>query len=171
MLPHSDPIDESLPPDLYPIRLQGPWQFAWIPHPEGSQNPGGSSSLLSGTIRLPASSEELIRCRSGTLRLARNFQQPTNLDPEERVLLLLPPGCRPSRARLNEQPMTLSHQIGTRVASDLTALLRPSNELVLEFDVTTDDPPPVTDLSRPILLGIMPDYDGSWWESLPRANC
>jgi hypothetical protein len=157
-----DIIDEDLPPDLYAIRLQGPWKFAWLDRDDLPQ------SQRAGTIRLPATAGEVAASQTGTLQLTRRFQTPTNLDPEEQVLLLLPRGCRPRVAELNGGLLEFSRQIEGFVAARLTDQLLPSNQLTLRTKIG----PGVgegLDLSEPILLGIMPDADGSWWEELPLA--
>jgi hypothetical protein len=142
--------DADLPPDLYAIRLQGPWQ--WL-------NATGGATI---TVTLPLA-EPL---PGESIRLSRNFQRPTNLDREERVLLVMPIGARPQSVYLGTTSVPGPRWIGERAAWDLTQLLKPSNRLVLEFA----GGPWRQALRDPVLIGVMPDFDGSWWESLPRVE-
>lgn len=146
-----DPVESPFPPDLHTIRLQGPWRFEWEPREESDR------SATVGTIRLPITEHAMPVGRQGTLRLIRRFQRPTRLEAHEQVWLLLPPGCRPARVRLNEAEVPCLRRIGDYTASDLTAELRPSNELRLEFVIDAETPLPTLD--RPVLLGILPERD------------
>lgn len=157
----ADFIDEDLPPDLYAIRLQGPWRYEWY----APDDPDAVSK--SGTMRLPdpAARFEMRTCTS--LRLKRRFHRPTNLDADERVMVLLPGGCRPSSVEVNGQEVEFPKIVGDRPAADVTGQLRESNELVLSFAAPSKE---ILPCSSPVLLGIMPDVDGWWWNDLPRSD-
>jgi hypothetical protein len=147
-------FDEQFPPDLYPIRLQGPWELVSLADPDSKPV----------RIRLPFTEEPH---PDGRVRLTRRFQKPTNLDPEERVLLLLPGGVMASCCALNDREVAVERRIGSCEAVDLTPLLQDSNRLAIDVDLDLDDT--LTALRSPILLGIMPDADGSWWQGLERV--
>jgi hypothetical protein len=152
-------VFENLPPDLYPIRLQGPWQLEDAP-------PGVPSS--EATLRLPLDAAAVAALPPGFLGLTRNFQRPTNLDPEELVLLVLPADCRPIEVELNGRILPSGRRLERRLVWDLTRELRPSNRLVLRFPAAERGGR--AGLGEPILLGIMPDADGSWWAGLEEAD-
>ena len=144
-------LDDSFPPDMYPIRLQGPWRLIDAAYPTPR------------TVRLPLDSSDLhVSCQ---VQLQRNFQRPTNLDREERVLLILPPAVEPTAVRLGEVDIDELRLLGESLVYDLTDHLRPSNLLQLDFN----GPGWLTAFQKPVLLGIMPDADGSWWAGLPIA--
>lgn len=150
---------DDLPPDLYPIRLQGPWQLEEAP-------PGAATGET--LLRLPLDAAAAAALPAGPIRLARNFQRPTNLDPEELVLLVLPGGCQPAEVELNGGVLPPARRWEGRLVWNLTPELRPSNRLVLRFPAAARGGR--GGLGEPILLGIMPDADGSWWESLEAAE-
>ncbi len=150
---------DDLPPDLYPIRLQGPWQL------EDAAVVAPSSPT---SLQLPLDDTALAALPTGPIRLTRNFQRPTNLDPEERVLLVLPDGCVPLAVELNGRVLPPGRRLEGRLVWNLTPELRPSNRLVLQFPAAKSGGR--TGLREPILLGIMPDADGSWWAGLEEAD-
>lgn len=63
------------------IRLRGPWGFAWREHPENEPTEVRKKH--------PDDWQEFIGQRSGTVELTRRFHTPSNLDPEERVFIIL----------------------------------------------------------------------------------
>jgi len=93
---------------MYPhcIRLRGPWQWR--------------SATASGTLILPGCLAE-----SDVVCFTRRFGRPSNLDAQERVWLLRPDAALAS-ALLNGTPLPPGP------ACDITAHLRPRNELQLE---------------------------------------
>ncbi|MFQ3592880.1 MAG: hypothetical protein SNJ82_06775 [Gemmataceae bacterium] len=93
---------------MYPhrIRLRGPWQW--------------HSATATGTITLPGRIAE-----SGLVTFSRRFGLPSNLDAHERVWLLRPDAAE-APATLNGIPLPPGP------VCDLTALLRPRNELRLD---------------------------------------
>ncbi|MCA9056557.1 MAG: hypothetical protein KDA75_22165 [Planctomycetaceae bacterium] len=140
---------------MYCIRLQGPWVMIGpdTAEPRRIRLPlEGAEAQLAGDTPPPA-----------PVRLQRNFQRPTNLDPEERVLLVLPPGAVAAELSVGEQAASDPRWLGDCQTWDLTNLLTRSNVLNLTL-VGTEW---AAALREPILLGIMPDADGSWWIGLP----
>lgn len=153
-----DPFDD-LPPDLYLIRLQGPWQL---------EDARAEASASPTPLRLPLAEAARAALPTGSIRLTRTFQRPTHLDPEELVLLVLPVGCVPVEVELNGERLPPGRRLEQRLVWNLTRGLRPSNRLVLRFPEA--DQGGRSGLGEPILLGIMPDADGSWWASLNAAD-
>lgn len=145
-------FDDDLPPDLYTIRLQGPWQSA------------ASVGEPPRRIRLPFDDHTGLDGPAAVL--TRTFQRPTNLDRDERVLLILPAGLEPQRVALTGRVLDAPRRLAGRLVWDLTDRLERANQLELAFDRGDW----VDALREPVLLGIMPDADGSWWESLPAAG-
>lgn len=143
---------DDLPGDLYPIRLQGPWQLA----------PGESTPLE--TLRLPLDAASLAALPDGPLQLRRRFQKPSNIDRDELVLLVLPPDCTPTLVELNGTALSDRRAIARRELWNLTPRLQASNELRLRFDGASRGHLPA--LREPVLLGIMPDAGAAWWRSL-----
>jgi hypothetical protein len=96
---------------MYPhrIRLRGPWEW--------------QAGEASGTIVLPGSLAGV----AGRVTFRRRFGYPGTIDTHERVWLLAGSGA----ATLNGVPL------GAGVAFDVTALLRPRNELGIEVDGPT----------------------------------
>lgn len=161
MIPHDASIDDDeLPPDLYLIRLRGPWRAT----------PGGEAVPPQDgwTVRMPLTAPEQGRLQGRPFQLERRFQSPTGLDPEERVLLVLPPGCHPQRVRVNDDSLEPPRSLHARLTWDLTPHLEPSNLLQLEF--LAQNRASLSALEHPVLIAIMPDADGSWWSELPAAN-
>ncbi|MEZ6065792.1 MAG: hypothetical protein R3B90_08820 [Planctomycetaceae bacterium] len=155
-----DNTDAQLPPDLYPIRLQGPWEIAAA---------DAVGVLLSHRrIKLPCRLPAEWSAATSRIELRRRFHRPTNLDPEEAVVILLPAGCRPLCIALNNLPCDDQRLLDERVTARVTDLLQPSNELRIE--VSPDDAPSLGAFAAPVLLGVMPDVDGTWWDELPRCE-
>jgi hypothetical protein len=137
---------------MHVIRLLGPWRIV--------SDVGGSSR----TVKLPLDSSQ--ESTGGRVQLQRRFQRPTNLDPEERVLLMLPPGLRPTAVQLGDVLIATSRRLGNRPVWNLTEVLQRSNLLTLHLDGGEW----AAALQHPVLLGIQPDAGGHWWESLPEVE-
>jgi len=112
----------------YRIRLRGPWKYEWL---EPKDRPEGS-----GTVQMPARWEELFGKRAGRVRFQRRFGRPTNLEPSERVFVVFEGVGGNATVWLNGQP--LGQLKGPRGAFDVTELLRPSNQLVVEVEYAPD---------------------------------
>jgi hypothetical protein len=145
---------DDLPPDLYPIRLQGPWK--WEDHRGGGL----------ATVHLPLTSSQAAGLPDEA-RLLRTFHKPTRLDAAERVLLVLPPGATPVAVQLNQAAVGNARRLGACLAWDLTShLSAPSQRLSLQFAGADWK----RALAEPVLIGIMPDAGGNWWARLPETQ-
>ncbi len=147
--------DPPFPPDLYVISLRGPWILT-------SGDPERIDSLQQ-RVKLPEDWPIIFSGNLGTVLLNRRFQRPTNLDPEEKTLLMLPPGCRPSETFLNGTPLAFDRQLADWSVAETTSRLARTNCLTLQFSSPDSLP---ADSTHAVLIGIMPDADGSWWASL-----
>jgi hypothetical protein len=129
---------------MYPhrIRLRGPWQC---------EVPAGTEPRR---LTLPCPWEQLAGAEfTGSVRLVRNFGYPGNVDPSERVWLMVE-GCAAltgvelneasrERQRPGEAPRALSvtpvaNAPGSPVEWDVTTILSSRNRLV--FTLTTERP-------------------------------
>jgi hypothetical protein len=157
MFPETDYQDEEFPPDLYVMRLQGPWRLAFVDSLQDCGTPD--------EIRLPCALPSSSTGKCALICLSRRFHKPTNLDREEQVILLLPPGYRAQRITCNDADRPDVRRLGDRAAVRINDILQDSNELQLW--INADDAASRESFESPVLLGIMPDWDGSWWNALP----
>jgi hypothetical protein len=150
------------PYDRHWIRLRGPWDVTWLAPPPDNTMP---AAVTSERVRLPAAWHELFGKRVGTARFSRRFQQPTNLDAEERVLVTLCEVRCEVRAKLNASPLIpLDTPIGDPASAacedtlsfEITPLLQPSNLLTLELTVHAPEKRERScGLWRPVLLEVI----------------
>jgi hypothetical protein len=107
---------------MYPhrIRLRGPWEYS---DPTGTLPPG--------RLTMPAP----LPYHVGPLRLVRRFGAPGQLDSDERVWLVVEGLTAPAQLTLNGNDLDGAEQ-------DVTALLRPRNELVITLAVAPSQGPP-----------------------------
>lgn len=97
------------------------------------------------TVRLPADWRDVFGPRGGTATFSRRFQQPTNVDADERlVITVCDPRCE-IRAKLNGTPLRpLDEPCGDpacapgadAVSFDITGQTAATNHLQLELTVT-----------------------------------
>ena len=150
------------------IHLKGPWEYEWRDRPcpptgEGlpavSSAPDGPASRLrrlpvhrgsdrinagttnapAGRVKMPADWESLFGRQAGRVVFRRRFHRPTNLDPNERVLLVFEGVGGIARVELNGQALGTATDRETRTAFEITELLQPGNEISvdIEFDPVT----------------------------------
>jgi hypothetical protein len=104
----------------HPIRLRGPWEYEPL---AGDARP----------VRIHAPSP--VPAFAGRVRLLRRFGYPGTLDADEHVWLRLPP--LPPGSTIIVNGTTLE---GVAREYDITALLRPRNELRIDLDIGPDSP-------------------------------
>ena len=104
----------------HPIRLRGPWEY----QPLVGNSPPGRIHALSP---FPAF--------AGRVRLLRRFGYPGTLDADEHVWLCLPPLPAGSTIVVNGTALE-----GILREYDITALLRPRNELRIDLDIGPESP-------------------------------
>ncbi len=107
---------------MYPhrIRLRGPWEHS---DPSGTRPPG--------RLTMPAALPD----PAGPVRLVRRFGAPGRLDSDERVWLVVEGLTAPAHLALNGNDLDGAEQ-------DVTALLRPRNELAIELSAAPGQGPP-----------------------------
>ena len=144
------------PHDRHWIRLRGPWEAVRIDD-EGREAPAER-------IRLPADWQAFCTAGEGEARFTRRFQQPTNLDAEEHVVVTLTNVNTDVVATLNGQSVApLTTPLGTPdcwpaescLSYDVTHLLRPTNVLSLQLPVPSPEQSTRVGLHDPVLLEII----------------
>ena len=104
----------------HPIRLRGPWEYEPL---AGDARPG--------RIHAPSPFPAF----AGRVRLLRRFGYPGTLDADERVWLRLPPLPAGSEVVVNGTALE-----GGAREYEITALLRPRNELRIDLDIGPESP-------------------------------
>ncbi len=145
------------PYDRHWIRLRGPWTVSWLAPADVDAQPR--------RVTLPASWVELFVDRIGTARFERRFQQPTNLDADERVVITLGDVRCHVSAWLNDVELTpLGEPVGDpesvpyedAISFEVTTALQTSNRLTLDLSVSA---PPSSEIPyglwRPVLLEVI----------------
>ena len=116
---------------IYPhaMRLAGPWEY------EVLRVDSGAPLLPAGRVKLPADwGETLGQDFRGLVRYVRRFNRPTNLDPHERVWLVIERVDARGRALLNNEPLGEIPSCERSVEFDLTSRLQLHNALVVEVE-------------------------------------
>ena len=122
------------------IRLRGPWNCQWL-DPSGETSAAGTPSDRpgkptgdSGRVNLPAGWQELVGRGVGCrLRLTRRFGRPTNLDADERVVLVFEDVVGLARIELNGQRLGEILPNQARAEFDVTSRLDENNRLTVEM--------------------------------------
>lgn len=111
------------------IRLRGPWEF--------------ETANATGRIRLPATAEQLPSSGSGAVAavtLRRRFGKPTNLQPEDEVMLVIEQIPSTATASLNGRRLRPETDEPTAPwHTEITAHLADRNELTLHFPTLAAD--------------------------------
>lgn len=111
------------------INLRGPWDYRWI-----SDWPLASSEKPGlGTITMPQDWQAIFGSSRGTAEFRRKFHRPTNLEPHERVTILMTEVRGAGRVKLNETNLGEFVSSGDPVEFDVTACLQSFNELIVEI--------------------------------------
>jgi len=122
---------------MHTIRLRGPWKLQaierFVLRPDGSHCPT-SDQLPSATLaKMPADwSEMLEECFLGVVRYSRNFNRPTNLEPHERVWLVVEPPRSHGRVCANDVELGCVRLGAPAGRFDITALLKDYNAVVID---------------------------------------
>ena len=141
-----------MPPTSEPhqIRLRGPWQVAWL----GDDSPENAVPSFD-TVYLPESWVELFGDADGRALFRRRFNRPSNLDPHERVGILLTDIRGEAIVRCNSSEITPADDAPSLQRYDVTDVLQDFNVLDIEI-VCRPSAIPEKDsgLWRPVLLEI-----------------
>lgn len=125
-------IRVRLPDDImHRIHLKGPWEFQPL-----SAHSAAPNTLLpaGGTIKFPIEWREFLGDFAGRARFTRHFNLPTNLEPQDRVDLVLDGLGGMTEILLNQMPVGMvqpPHQTGR---FDITPFLKPHNILVIHVE-------------------------------------
>jgi beta-galactosidase/beta-glucuronidase len=143
-------------PYPHTIRLRGPWECEPVARyaTEGEETRERVDGLPAPSRpTLPAPWDSLFGPEFiGRLRLRRRFNLPTGLEAHERVWLVIEGMDLPGTASLNDEPLGSLPEGSSPTDFDVTLLLRPRNELVLEIDRRSASRPPSLSASTPALV-------------------
>ncbi len=111
------------------IRLRGPWQYSpLVCFGDGPLPPPGG-------VELPTDwGATLGECFRGRVRYERNFNSPTNLDPHERVWLVIDGADARADVSLNGDPLGAVEGYALSAEWDITEKLGPRNTLSIEVE-------------------------------------
>jgi hypothetical protein len=121
---------------MHTIRLRGPWQI----EPVSEFVRASKGELLEGPSDLPPAGETNVpgdwgaalgNTFRGRARFIRRFGLPTNLEPQERVFLVMGPLLEQGSVELNGVALGRQSLIDGQQRYDVTSLLKPRNELVI----------------------------------------
>jgi hypothetical protein len=122
------------------IRLRGPWRYEPLAHarPDGALGIGRSSESLpaAGTARFPATWEELLGEFRGRVSFRRRFHRPNNLEPDERVFVVLENVALTGAVSVNGQSLGALDPRTRGFSADVTDLLSGNDELHIELEWT-----------------------------------
>lgn len=106
--------------------LKGPWRYQPL------AAVGDSPLPPAGTARLPASWQELFGEFRGTVRFTRNFHQPTNLEPHERVWIVVEGVGGAASVVVNGEPLGDVEETSEGGEFDVTFRIQEYNELQVD---------------------------------------
>jgi hypothetical protein len=110
----------------HPMRLRGPWNWATL----------APAETKTGTVNVPADWGEILNHEfAGPVRFSRHFQAPSQLEPHERLFVVVQGIDAAGTVRVNETELgQITGGYPASAAFDITPLLAPRNRL--EIDVT-----------------------------------
>ena len=132
------------------IRLRGPWECEPLtrvdpasssPLAPGGRGAGGEGEIPSGLpppgrVNPPADRRDSQGAGfRGLVRYRRRFNRPTNLDPTERVWLVIEQAIGRGQYSLNGQPLGTIGADARSASSDITSLLALRNVLEIDFEL------------------------------------
>ena len=118
------------------IQLKGPWDFDWRACPDEPSE----AIAKSGTVTMPQEWRTLFGEASGTAQFRRKFHRPTNLEPHERIMLVLTEVRGSGGVRLNDVPVGHFVGSGGLVEFEISTLMKPVNEVAVDikYDPVTE---------------------------------
>lgn len=142
----------------YRMQLLGPWRYEWLEPGPPAAGVDGDFPPAPGEprLRMPVDWCGAFGTRAGTVRFCRRFQQPTNLEPHERVWLAFDGVGGAAVFCLNGEELGRLSSPGGPAAFDITARIRRSNELSVEiaFDPAAALPDQPGGLWAPVAIEI-----------------
>ena len=138
---------------VHRIHLKGPWDY--FPLNSGAGASADSALPASGTVKFPAKWQDVLGTFCGTVRFTRRFNQPTNLEVEDRVDLVFDGVGGHADVRLNDR------KVGSISPTESAARFEISTDLQLHnlLEVTVTWSGPATEaggLWAPVALEIIP---------------
>jgi hypothetical protein len=124
---------------MHTIRLRGPWKIEALARLSRDEH----GNVVEDTSDLPAATETNVPsdwCTAlgpdfrGRVRYVRRFGLPTNLDPDERVLLVVGEIVENALIELNGASLGRQAQSAGEQSYEVTPLLRPRNELMIVIE-------------------------------------
>ena len=146
----SGPQIPHFPMPAHRIQLRGPWEYRWLDTPptEGLPFPPA------GRVKMPAGWQSLFGRRSGHARFTRRFNRPTNVGPHQRVLIVLERPAGTAALRVNDHHLGTTTPAAESARFDVTAVLRRSNELVVDVEFDPATPADLDELWRTVAIEI-----------------
>ena len=144
------------------IHLKGPWDFAW----QKGVLEGSGEFAVSGSVSMPREWNAIFGQSSGVAQFRRKFHRPTNLDPHERVMLVMTEVRGTGAIQLNQHQLGQFEGTGNAVEFEITTLMDSFNEVAVElqFDPRSD-PGVAGGLYGAVALDIHSDEIGRGFES------
>jgi hypothetical protein len=123
--------------DPHIIRLRGPWQLEpvrqYIPRPDGGYDDCNDDLPAATKATLPADWSEAFGADFwGVVRYRRTFRRPTNLEPHQRVWLVVEPPRSLGTIRLNGQTLGVVCFGAPAGRFDVTGTLADANALQID---------------------------------------
>jgi hypothetical protein len=124
---------------MHTIRLRGPWQLhatkRFVLQPDGSYRAVEDDLPPPAQAKMPADWSRMFGYDFlGVVRYSRNFNRPTNLDPHERVWLVVEPPRSCGQVRVNGREFGRVRFSAPAGRFDITALLEDHNTVVIDVE-------------------------------------
>ena len=122
------------------MNLKGPWKYEWL----SEQSETAVAFPTSGKIKMPQDWRSTFGEEPGRVRFSRVFHRPTNLNPQESVYIVMDGIGGASQISVNDVQLGIHSDSVENVSFEVTDLLRPTNELIVEveFDPQSNDSVP-----------------------------
>lgn len=158
---------------MYPhrMRLHGPWQYEplarTVVHPDGRIGEVPGPLPEPGRMKIPNTwTGTPLDGFRGRVRWRRHFHAPRALEPDERLWLVFDGVDYFADVSLNGTPLGRHEGYFERFEFDVTHLVRPRNELVVEVDCPAESDPEYKRLIRGSLETAFPSFVGGLWQDL-----
>lgn len=111
------------------MHLHGPWQYEWL-----SAEPFDSVVPRTGRVKMPCKWKSLFGDAAGKVCFRRRFHKPTNLEPHERVYIVLEEIKGRVQISINDSVLGTADNPQQTLDYEITELLKPFNELSVEIE-------------------------------------
>src|SRR5262245_23713420 len=124
----------------YRILLRGPWECE--PMARAERDPASTMTWsenglpAAGTVRLPASWQDLFGEFRGRVRFRRRFHTPSNIEPGDRLWIVFDATGGTGLVALNGHSLGQLDPAAGTTSFDVTGLLQINNELAVELEFT-----------------------------------